>query len=72
MGILSRLFNKPVLTEDETLVFSLLSKKPTKQKKVLDTSKMNPVTFNKVLRSLEEKELVKRIPRGRENLVVKL
>ena len=69
VGILEQILGKPKLGEDEEKIVSLLKQGKTKQKELLAASGMNPVKFNKVMRSLEEKGVAKREPRGRENTV---
>lgn len=68
MGLLNRLLRRE-LDDDERAVVALVSGGITRQRELLDKSGMNPVKLNKVLRSLEEKKVAKREPRGRENVV---
>ena len=69
MGLLDRILKRPALDEEEEVIVSLVKKGVTRQKDLLERSGMNPVKFNKVMRSLEEKEIAKREPHGRENTV---
>ncbi|MFC2175158.1 hypothetical protein ACFLQ2_04840 [archaeon] len=68
MGLLDFL-KRTELDEDEETLVALLKNGITKQKELLAASGMNPVKFNKVMRSLEEREIAKREPHGRENTV---
>ena len=69
VGLLDKILRRPELTGDEEEVVALVRSGKSRQKDVLAASGMNPVKFNKVMRSLEEKGVAKRVPRGRENTV---
>ena len=57
------------MPEEGEEIVTLLRKGPMKQKELREALDMNPVKFNKVIRSLEEQGVAKREPRGRENIV---
>jgi len=69
VGLLDRILGRPELTGDEEKVVALVRSGKKRQKDVLAASGMNPVKFNRVMRSLEEKGVARRVPRGRENTV---
>ena len=69
VGLLDRILKRPALDEEEEVIVSLVKKGATRQKDLLERSGMNPVKFNKVMRSLEERGIAKREPNGRENTV---
>ena len=68
MGLLQRIL-RPKLDEEEEQIVQLLRKGPMKQTKLREELGVNPVKFNKLMRSLEEKKIAKREPKGRENVV---
>ncbi len=57
------------LESDEEKAVGLLRHGPMRQKELIQQLGMNPVKFNKLIRSLEEKGIAKREPHGRENVV---
>ena len=62
-------FKRSELSDDELAIVTLVKGGVTRQRDLLEKSGMNAVRLNKVLRSLEEKKVAKREPRGRENVV---
>ena len=69
MGLIEKIFGYSGLDDDEKKVVELIKKGPMPQKELIKLMGVNPVRFNKIIRSLEERKIAKREPRGRENIV---
>ena len=69
MGIIRQIFGYRGLDDGEKRVVDILRRGPIRQKELIKQLGVNPVKFNKLMRSLEEQKIAKREPKGRENVV---
>lgn len=67
--MIKRILGYRGLSDEESAVVKLLMGGPMRQKELMQELGMNPVKFNKVMRSLEGQKIAKREPKGRENMV---
>lgn len=69
VGLIRAIFGYRGLDAEEKKIVGLLRGGSMKQKELIKRMGINPVKFNKLMRSLEEQKIVKREPHGRENMV---
>jgi len=69
VGLIRRIFGYRGLDDEEKKVVGILRMGPIRQKELIKQLGVNPVRFNKLMRSLEEQKIAKREPKGRENVV---